>query len=77
MPLIWMYVFASNTFIWLLSCSGNQDHAPDSELYKRSDINVKYSIFATVERCVLFCVRRNKSIQKLVMMVKMFEYLCV
>uniref|UniRef100_A0AAZ1X9W8 VWFA domain-containing protein n=1 Tax=Oreochromis aureus TaxID=47969 RepID=A0AAZ1X9W8_OREAU len=35
---------------FLLSFSGNQEHATTSELYKQKSIDVKYSIFITFER---------------------------
>uniref|UniRef100_A0A3B4EVJ8 Integrin alpha-X-like n=1 Tax=Pundamilia nyererei TaxID=303518 RepID=A0A3B4EVJ8_9CICH len=39
--------FEKEIFITANATSGNQEHAPTSELYKRKSINVKYSIFMT------------------------------
>ncbi|KAL3967672.1 hypothetical protein ACER0C_029705 [Sarotherodon galilaeus] len=39
--------FEKEIFITASASSGNQEHAPTSELYKRKSINVKYSIFMT------------------------------
>nr|XP_014262790.2 integrin alpha-M [Maylandia zebra] len=39
--------FEREIFITANATSGNQEHAPTSELYKRKSINVKYSIFMT------------------------------
>uniref|UniRef100_I3KW12 VWFA domain-containing protein n=1 Tax=Oreochromis niloticus TaxID=8128 RepID=I3KW12_ORENI len=39
--------FEKQIFITANATSGNQEHAPTSELYKRKSINVKYSIFMT------------------------------
>uniref|UniRef100_A0A8D3C6G1 Integrin, alpha M (complement component 3 receptor 3 subunit) n=1 Tax=Scophthalmus maximus TaxID=52904 RepID=A0A8D3C6G1_SCOMX len=58
---VFILLFAQ--FISLLSFSGNQDHSSSSEFYKRKLIDVKYSIFITIERFVvcLFCVRQRKN----------------
>lgn len=40
--------------------SGNKDHSSSSELYKRREIDVKYSIFVTFERFVLvWCEKKE------------------
>ncbi|KAM6963465.1 integrin alpha-M-like [Tautogolabrus adspersus] len=36
-------------FVTANATSGNQEHAPSSKLYKMKEIDVKYSIFATIE----------------------------
>ncbi|XP_031699852.1 integrin alpha-M-like [Anarrhichthys ocellatus] len=36
-------------FVTANATSGNEDHANSSELYKKKEIDVKYSIFATIE----------------------------
>lgn len=43
-----------------LSFSGNQEHSASSQLYKIKGIDVKYSIFATIERFVFFYVKQRK-----------------
>ncbi|XP_041830804.1 integrin alpha-M-like [Melanotaenia boesemani] len=35
--------------------SGNQEHSPSSELYKRKEIDVKYNIFVSVESSFNYC----------------------
>ncbi|KAG7227828.1 hypothetical protein INR49_013622 [Caranx melampygus] len=44
----------NSIYITANATSGNQDHAISSELYKRRDIDVKYSIFVTVESSLIY-----------------------
>uniref|UniRef100_A0A3Q4H5A8 VWFA domain-containing protein n=1 Tax=Neolamprologus brichardi TaxID=32507 RepID=A0A3Q4H5A8_NEOBR len=45
-------------FVTANATSGNQEHSPTSELYKKKWIDVKYSIFMTFERYVFFCFNK-------------------
>ncbi|XP_041830521.1 integrin alpha-M-like [Melanotaenia boesemani] len=42
-------------FVTANATSGNQEHSPSSELYKRKKIDVKYSIFVSVESSFNYC----------------------
>ncbi|XP_041830516.1 integrin alpha-M-like [Melanotaenia boesemani] len=42
-------------FVTANATSGNQQHSPSSELYKRKEIDVKYSIFVSAESSFNYC----------------------
>ncbi|KAF3853539.1 hypothetical protein F7725_014227 [Dissostichus mawsoni] len=52
-------------FVSANATSGNNQHSESSELYQKKEIDVKYSIFATIERFVLFYVKLKILFKKL------------
>ena len=57
--------FTICTHIFFSFSSGNNQHSDSSKLYQKKEIDVKYSIFATIERFVLFYVKLKILFKKL------------